>query len=96
MFFGDLSPSSFCGLFGEKEGFDNLRVDGNLHNCEASLFAGSPKECILVVRVPPVEVLKFSVDGAIRGKLGSPASEERFVIVMGWFLVHFSKHVACM
>lgn len=35
-------------------------------------FAGSPKECILVVWVPPsVEVLKFSVDGAIRRKPGS-------------------------
>lgn len=52
-----------------REDFDRLKVEGIIHNWEASLYCRRAKEKILVSWVPPREVvLKFNVDGVARGK----------------------------
>lgn len=53
-----------------REDFDSLKVEGIIHNWEASLYCRRVKEKILVSWIPPREVvLKFHVDGEARGKL---------------------------
>lgn len=64
--------------------FDNLKVEGILHNWEVSLSSGPSKVVKVVFWVPPTrEVLKFNVDETARGKPGLAGIPEGcFVIVM--------------
>lgn len=54
-----------------KSKFDSLRVEGVMHNWEASLSCGVNKVKKVVHWVPSiVGALKFNVDGATKGKRG--------------------------
>lgn len=77
--------------------FDNLKVEGILHNWEVSLSSGPSKVVKVVFWVPPTrEVLKFNVDETARGKPGLAGIGGVLCNSDGDVLVLFSKHVGSL
>lgn len=78
------------------EEFDSLRVNGIMHNWEASLLCMFQKESILLYWSPPFGQLKFNVDGAAKGKSFPAGVGGTLRNSDGVVLVLFSKHVGCV
>lgn len=100
-FFGCLCSFLFFGQCGKKEissrkEFDSLKVEGILHNWEASLLCALSKDRrVLHCTPPPVVTLKLNIGGVTRGKLG-PAGILGVPCIGNWsVLVYFSKACWC-
>lgn len=72
-------------------------MEGILHNWEAYLLCGLSKDRRVLRWTPPlVGLLKFNIDGAARGKLGSVGIDGVLRDSNGLVLMLFSKHVGVM
>ena len=80
-----------------KSEFDSSKIDGVLHNWEASLLCGVKKAKKVFFWAPPIGgVLKFNVNGAARGKPDLAGIGGGLHKSEGIVLALFSKHVGCM
>lgn len=77
--------------------FDSLKVEGILHNWEASLLCGLSKDRrVLHCTPPPVVTVNLNVGGVTRGKLGLAGYLVCLALAIGEFLCIFLKHVIVM